>query len=122
MPGENVEACLLAAAKLQKLGTTVKRGLRIVDINCPIKHTGPSDPDKLIRNPDFLFAKLVKVGQTRVLRTRPIFRDWSFTFTAAYAPDQINRASVSSIVKDAGELIGLGDWRPRYGLFTAQEV
>jgi hypothetical protein len=122
IPGENIEAALLAASKLQKLGTTFKRGARVVDINCPMKHDGDPDPDKLIRDPDFIFAKLVKVGTNRVLRTRPIFNRWAATFTVAYASDQINRASLTSIVKDAGELIGLGDWRPRFGLFQAKEV
>ena len=117
LPGENVEACLLSAAKLQRLGTTLKRGARVVDMNCPLSTKAPNDPDKLAQNPDFLYQKLVKVGTSRVVRTRPIFNEWSTTFTIGYLPDQIDEESIDRIVKDAGELIGLGDWRPRFGLF-----
>ena len=122
MPGENIEACLLASAKLQKLGTTIKRGARVVDINCPLIYAGPKDPDELVRNQDFIFSKLVKVGTSRVLRTRPVFNQWGCVFSVAYMPDQLNKASIIEIVNNAGQLIGLGDWRPRFGLFDSEVV
>ena len=122
VPGENIEATILGAAKLQKLGTTLKRGARVVDINCPLVYDGPTDPDELIRTDGFLFAKLVKVGQARVLRTRPIFNNWSLTFTIAYAPEHLNQETIIDLVKNSGELVGLGDWRPRFGLFSVESV
>lgn len=122
MPGENIEACLLSSAKLQKLGTTIKRGARVIDINCPLIYKGPKDPDDLIRDSNFLFSKLVKVGTSRVLRTRPVFNEWACVFTIAYMDDQLNKSSIVDIVKNAGQLVGLGDWRPRFGLFDFEVI
>lgn len=122
IPGENIEACLLAAAKFRKMGTTFKRGAQVLDEACPLEYPGPKDPAKLVRDPEFVLGKLVKVGTTRVLRTRPIFREWSTRFAIAFAPDQFNADEIRAIVKDAGELVGLGDWRPRYGRFSVKEV
>ncbi len=122
MPGENIEATLINSAKLQKLGTALKRAARVVEIECPIEHSGPKDPDKLVRDPDFTLSKMVKVTTSKVLRTRPIFHEWSTSFTVAYNTTQLNDEDIKRIVKDAGEFIGIGDWRPRYGLFESEVV
>ena len=122
IPGENIEAAIIAGAKLKKLGTTFKRGLRVIDIKCSLDHIGPSSPDELIRNPDFIYSKLVKVGTSRILRTRPIFNEWGTSFSVAYAPDQVDKNTVIQAIKDTGELVGIGDWRPRFGLFEVTKT
>jgi len=121
VPGENIEATLVSAAKLQKLGTTFKRGARIIEPKCPLIYDGPQDAEKLVKNPDFTHSAIVKVGMARILRTRPKFDDWSLEFTVGYFPDQLDKDTIIRIVEDAGDLIGLNDWRPRFGLFQMME-
>ena len=40
VPGENIEACIIGAAKFKKLGTTFKRSAQVVDLTCPLLGTG----------------------------------------------------------------------------------
>ena len=123
MPGENVEACLIAAAKFKKLGTTFKRALQVVDIACPLRGTGaPGSLEEIADNEKFRFVKSVKVGTSRVMRTRPIFNDWELDFTVMYDPSQLEREDIVEAVDSAGMLVGLGDWRPRFGKFEVLEA
>jgi hypothetical protein len=62
----------------------------------------------------------VKVGMSRVMRTRPIFRNWSAAAVVHYDPDVIDRRDLEEIAHDAGRLVGVGDWRPKFGRFTAE--
>jgi hypothetical protein len=56
----------------------------------------------------------------KVMRTRPIFRNWSINAIAQYDPDVLNLRDVEEIASDAGKLVGLGDWRPKHGRFEAE--
>jgi hypothetical protein len=62
----------------------------------------------------------VKVGRVRVMRCRPHFREWGLTADGWLDEDQLNADELRVIVKDAGRLVGLGDWRPRFGRFNAE--
>jgi hypothetical protein len=69
---------------------------------------------------DFTHTIGVKVGMAKVMRTRPIFRNWSINAIAQYDPDVLNLRDVEEIATDAGKLVGLGDWRPKHGRFEAE--
>ena len=56
----------------------------------------------------------------KVMRTRPVFRNWSCTAVAQYDPDVLNLRDIEEIAADAGKLVGLGDWRPKHGRFETQ--
>jgi hypothetical protein len=58
----------------------------------------------------------------KVMRTRPIFREWSALVEMQYDPDVLNLREVEEIVVDAGKLVGIGDWRPKHGRFEAKVV
>jgi len=52
----------------------------------------------------------------------PVFNEWACVFTLMYMPDQVNRETIIEVVNNAGQLIGIGDWRPRFGLFDSEIV
>jgi hypothetical protein len=123
IPGENIEACLIGAAKFKRLGTTFKRGAQVVELNCPLIGTGaPSDPEELIRDEQFRYVKSVKVGTSRIMRTRPIFEKWATEFTVMFDPNQLEREDIIQMARDAGMMVGIGDWRPRFGKFEVLEA
>lgn len=123
IPGENVEACLIGAAKFKKLGTAFKRSAQVVDLTCPLTGTGaPDDPDAIADNPEFRFVKSVKVGTSRIMRTRPIFEKWATEFTVMYDQNQLQREDIIEAAESAGVMVGLGDWRPRFGKFEIMEI
>lgn len=122
IPGENIQRCLLDAAKVNKLGVKVTRGLFIsTDIN-PIAYSGPRTADDLWKDENFRIRASVKVGTARTMRTRPIFRQWRTEAQGILDTDQLDFDQLQQIAENAGLLIGLGDWRPRYGRFSATVV
>jgi hypothetical protein len=58
----------------------------------------------------------------KVMRTRPVFRNWNITALAQYDPDVLNMRDVEEIAIDAGKLVGIGDWRPKHGRFDAEVI
>lgn len=53
-----------------------------------------------------------------VMRTRPRFDNWELEFKLTYATDIIDEDIVDGALELAGQVIGLCDWRPRFGRFT----
>ncbi|SLD35244.1 hypothetical protein [Mycobacteroides abscessus] len=121
MPGLNIEQCLLHAARMTKNGKDIERGLRITsDIN-PIAYDGPRDLDGLWDkgNAAHVHNASVKVQRARIIRTRPVFRQWATVAEGMFDPEILDFESLLSFGEKAGQYIGLGDWRPRFGTFEA---
>jgi hypothetical protein len=119
IPGENVWRCLYDAAKKSKRGPKMKEGVFIKSDTNPLAYTGPRDIDGLWKDENFRLLASAKVGQQRVMRCRPMFRQWRTDALGVIDTNVIDLAEVEAIAETAGQLIGLGDWRPRYGRFTA---
>lgn len=120
VPGLNIERSIVEAARLTRAGKSVERGIRITtDVN-PLGYVGPRDKDELWAQGDkFRLTKGAKVAQSRIIRTRPMFRDWAVDAEGVYDSEMIDFDSLTEYAQKAGLYIGLGDWRPRYGLFEA---
>ena len=118
IPADNIFRCMWDAAKKHKLGVKVKEGIFFnQDIN-PLIYKGPRDTDGLWADENYRFTKSVKVGQQRVMRTRPQFREWAVETVGLLDPGILDLVEMEQIVDTAGLVIGLADWRPRYGRFT----
>lgn len=119
VPADNVWRCLYDAAKKTKRGPKIKEGVFIVtDVN-PLVYPGPRTIDDLWKDESFRHLASAKVGMQRVMRCRPVFRTWSVEAEGLIDPDIIDFTELEAITETAGNIIGLGDWRPRYGRFTA---
>lgn len=122
IPGDNVYACLIEAAKLQKLGVKAKQALD-VSVPCfPLEYDGPRDAAELYELDAFRDVRSVKVQQARVIRSRPIFRHWAANVTVDIDEDIISPSELRQIVKNAGARIGLGTYRPKFGRFDVEEL
>jgi hypothetical protein len=123
MNGEMIEACIKSGAKLNKLGKVIDRAIMLTDVVFPmtIKNC-PANPQELAKNPDFIYAKSVKIGTARVMSYRPIFRDWSVEFGLMFDEEQITREELLMVLENAGNLCGVGDWRPRFGRFSVEVI
>ena len=119
LPGINVESCITAGAKLSKLGTAVKRGVSVIETYCPLEYSGPRDPEALWKA-GFYDARSVKVQQARLMRYRPMFDNWAIEVQVAFDAEVINESDLLKAVTDAGNFVGLGDFRPRFGRFTVE--
>ena len=118
IPAEMLEAALIRAAAKTKQGAVAKAGL-LIQRNCPLVYEGPRDPKGLWdAGSAFRQRAGVRVGMTRVMRTRPRFDHWSADIAIDFLPTLLDPKSLRSFLDIAGEQIGIGDWRPRCGRFT----
>lgn len=120
IPGMNIDSCLVEAARMNKLGKTVKRAMMILEDKVALCYAGPRTAEDLADDMRFIDARSVRVGMARLTRFRPKFADWTAECTLAIDTDQINLNEVRQIVENAGKLIGLGDFRPRFGRFAVE--
>jgi hypothetical protein len=64
----------------------------------------------------------VVVVKARIIRARPRYDEWSATFTIYYDHQLVADAKlIVDILADAGNRIGAGDYRPRFGRFRVRE-
>lgn len=118
MPGYNVFSALIGGGKLHKLGTAIRRAAIIEEDRLEIDFDGSRhDPEKLFEDKRFVDMRSVKVGTAKVMRCRPIFRKWKLTFGVHYDESGLERSDLDRCLRSAGAMVGLGDYRPRYGRF-----
>jgi hypothetical protein len=73
-----------------------------------------------------LFVKRARVGQSKHVRVRPMFVDWSVSGALIVNDDTITRDVLQQILTQAGLYKGLCEWRPGgktpgpFGTFTAE--
>ncbi len=120
IPFQILEATLIEGAKKHKRGPAAKAGL-IVELHAPLEYDGPRKPDELWEDERFRLRVSAKIGTSRVMRTRPMFPQWSAMLAIQYLPDLLNPAEVLNFLVTAGVQIGLGDWRPRFGRFNVAD-
>lgn len=120
MPGPNIAKSLLMAARIRKNGPKIERGLILVSPINPLTYDGPRDISGLWKDLRFRHtAPARNQGRTTIIRCRPIFTEWSCTATALINPSVLAVDELLDIAKDAGQMIGIGDWRPWHGRFDA---
>src|SRR5262249_37760608 len=116
LPGEMIEAAFVQAAKKSRRGPQARAGV-ISDGFWPLEYEGPRSPDDLWADERFRLTVGVVVQRSRVIRTRPIFRDWAATVQIDFLPDQLNPTEIADTMSVLGRIIGIGDWRPKFGRF-----
>lgn len=117
IPGTNFDATFLAGAKLQKLGTHWKRGALVMTDKAKLLYDGPSSPETLWEDQRFVDCRGVKVGTAKIMRYRPIFLDWATEIEVAINTDVLDLQEARKAISDAGKLIGVCEYRPRFGRF-----
>lgn len=122
VPGQNFDATFLAGAKLQKLGVHWKRGALVLDDKVKLLHDGPATPADLWESPAHRDCRGVKVGMAKIMRYRPIFQTWAAELTVVINPDVISIGEARKAIEDAGALIGVCEYRPRFGRFEVAYV
>lgn len=122
IPGDNIEACIKEGAQKSRLGKDVVAAVWTTSSVWKLEYDGPRTKAALYKSAAiFVNRKGVVVGQSRIMRCRPMFpTGWTLQFTLEYDPTVINGKSIVKAMCDAGALVGLGDWRPKFGRFTVE--
>lgn len=121
IPADVLDSALVEGAKKSKLGKQFKSAVFIPhDAELVIDKKSYS-VEKLWQDENYRDVRGVRVGQARIMRTRPIFRTWSCSFTIQYDDEQVNINDVQRALRDCGVQVGLCDYRPKYGRFELVE-
>lgn len=122
VPGQNLDATFLAGAKLQKNGVRWKRGALVLENALKLIHDGPKTPEELWESPANVDCRGVKVGTAKIMRYRPIFLEWATEATISFNPDVLDEQEIKKAIEDGGALIGVCEYRPRFGRFEVSYV
>ena len=117
IPGERIEGMICEAARKTKKGKDAKAGI-ISDGLWELIYDGPKDAEKLWADGRFVDVRGPGVNKARIMRTRPRFDAWKLKFEVSYNPEVVNERELKEWVAKAGEIVGLCDYRPRYGRFV----
>lgn len=128
IPDSNLLKCLIESARMSKEGKSVERGVQIAESEIPLRYDGAPKPvEAIITDPRHKYRKTVVVSNRRVVRARPIFRDWSCRFHVSYDPSMIkNDGQLLRLFANAGQYVGIGGRRigkgGQFGRFEAAAV
>jgi hypothetical protein len=113
--GTMLEACCVAGAKRSKQGQIAKASILIND-NPTLVHDHPAGKkataDDFWELPKYRDVRGVMISRSRIMRYRPIFAVLS----------DLDVSTFKSILETSGRFIGIGDYRPKFGLFEVTEV
>lgn len=116
LPATNLLACTIEGAKAAKLGKTFKAAVFVPE-DALLEYDGPKDINDLMKDTRFISRKPAKQQQSKIMRTRPIFRQWKATFAVEFNTELVNDDQVLEAIMQAGRTCGLGDWKPQHGRF-----
>lgn len=122
LPSPNLDAAFVEAAKMQKLGRHCKRALMVMENRIYLKYSGPKTAEELWADKRFVDSRSVRVSMAKLMRYRPVFDSWEASCTLMVNTEQISMNEVKQIILNAGRLVGVGDYRPRFGRFAVEIV
>ena len=109
LPAHLIDSVIREGARKNKMGKAASAGC-IVDGDAKFEYG--STLEKIVLDPEHVARHAVKVGTSKVMRTRPIFREWSASFSVIVDESVLEAQQVRDAIAAAGKLVGLGDWRP----------
>jgi len=121
LPANVLDSVIVNGAKKSKEGTMAKSGCFCLE-HARLEYDGPRTANELFADDNFRFSALVRIGMARVSRMRPIFKEWSTMITLHMEDTLVNPSQVDKWLNDAGTQVGICDWRPQYGRFTAERL
>ncbi len=115
--GDAIEAALCQSAARRR-AKAIYRGAVVVRGNPRLEYDGPKTVDGLRQDERFRFRTPVALNGRRLIRTRPAFSCWSAEVSIEYLASFVAREDLIDVLVAAGDTIGIGDHRPRYGRFA----
>lgn len=117
VPGEMLEKAIREGCQ-KGLGVRFDKFVRADDpVGFRLEYDGPRTRDGLWKQGTFVDRRSASPnGKTRVMRTRPIFRNWSCSGTLLVIDGAIDAEQLEEAFKNAG-LRGMGSYRKRFGRF-----
>lgn len=81
----------------------------------------PTELDRDQTKPLYIDARPVRIQRARVMRLRlALSVGWRLNFEIEFNDQLIDGATLQRVLADAGEQVGIGDYRPRFGRFRIE--
>jgi len=121
VPSMMIEAVINSGARKTKQGKRVTASV-IVTEDAILSYGGSKDINKLADDVGAVLRVGVRNQKARIMRTRPIFREWYFDTTIQFDQEGMNEEEILGFLEVAGREKGIGDWRPKFGRFEVARV
>lgn len=121
-PALNIEQAIIGGAKKSSLGKEFLKAIAVDGVGMYLKNGRQYTKEQVMSNEKYRYLTNVRVKQSRIVRTRPRFDEWNGEFDVLYNENLLNQDQVVGAVIAAGDEVGFGDWRPRFGRFEVEEV
>ena len=121
IPAFVIDALVINGAKKSREGLVAKSGCYCLK-HAKLEYDGPITAEELWNDERFRFHAMVRIGQMKVPSMRPVFEKWSTTIELSIEDTLVNVARVDEWIDAAGTQVGLCDWRPQHGRFTAERI
>jgi hypothetical protein len=122
LPMMNVRKSLIMGARLSKGGKEVERGVIVLDSEISLQYKGPKTKEALWEDKRFVDARTVVIGRAKQVRYRPLFRKWMAEVQLLVSDDIINIQNLMNYWRAAGQMIGIGDFRPLFGRYEVEII
>ena len=123
-PKAGFRTCLETAARKLKQGPLVREGVIVTGLTLDYDKSLGTTREELAKTIQFTVP--VVVQRARLLRTRPMFKQWGMVVTLDADDQLVELKMLQEWLDIAGLRIGLGDWRPEksgeYGRFTTESI
>ena len=125
LPAAAFRASIETAARKLRHGPKVREGLVVEAVErFHYDHSLGTTPEELARSCQFTAG--VRVGGSRVLRTRARFDQWAATILVETDPELVDRDQLLRWLDIGGRRVGVGDWRPeksgQYGRYEVEDI
>lgn len=115
VPDKWLVGSIIGGARKRKLGREFAANVSLSEEKIKLIYDGPRTAAKLWEaGSTFVDRRGVGVNGKMVMRTRPIFRNWSATFTVQVLECDLNLSDLEEALDEAGPR-GIGDGRPQLG-------
>lgn len=126
LPAINVERAIVEGARMTRGGKKIERAVISTASHLALQYDGPRDVESMWADGRFVDQRTCVVQRRTVVRTRPIFHEWSVVVTLSYDAAQIDEATLLCSARDAGGRVGIGNFRPscggHFGTFDVEVV
>lgn len=118
----NLLGMIVEGAKVNKLGKIMEAFVSISDPRTRIDYKGPRDIEGMWKA-HMWDRRPVSVDRKKIMRTRPMFKEWSVKFTALVEDDEVDPKNVVEAVRVAGKRCGIGErTKFRWGRFEVAKA
>ena len=126
MPSANIRKSLIEGGRFHRRGKDVERGVFLLPPNgeewVAFNYDGPKNYNKLYEKREFVDMRSVVISRRRVMACRPRFLAWSCECPIIYDDTIIDENGLSIAFENAGQLCGLGTYRPLFGRYKGLVV